>query len=139
MTTDHDHAAAVEAFFSEFTAASDNEDWDKYGDLFVEQFLNVDPSRCAPLAREDLIAFLPQRRAFVDSVGATGTRLVDVQADNLDDRHVLARTKWEVVFDREHAPVELDTTFLLRHHDRWRIALYLNHGSLPELLGAAAR
>ena len=134
-----DHAEAIESFFSEFAEASDNEDWATYGDLFLDQFLNVDPSRCAPVARDDLIAFLPQRRILFESAGATGTRLVDVQTDSLDDRHALARTRWEVVFDRDHAPVELDTTFLLRHEDRWRIALYLNHGSLPELLGVATR
>jgi hypothetical protein len=132
------HAKAIENFFSEFTTASDNEDWAQYGDLFIEQFLNLDPSTSAPVAREHLIAFLPHRRALFESAGATGTRLVDVQTEILDDRHVLARTKWEVVFDRDHAPVELDTTFLLRHDDRWRIALYLNHRSLPELLGVSA-
>ena len=29
----------------------------------------------------------------------------------------------------------LRTTFVLRHEDRWRVAVYLNHGSLLELLG----
>ncbi len=136
MTTDH--ADAIEAFFSEFAAASDNEDWTRYGDLFLDQFLNASPDMCAPLAREHLIAFLPQRRALFDSVGATGTRLVDLQFESLDDFHVLARTKWEVTFDHEHPYVELDTSFLLRHEDRWRIAVYLNHKSLPELLGLSA-
>ena len=133
MTTDH--AEAIESFFSEFAAASEHEDWSKYDDLFLEHFLNADPSMCAPLAREHLIAFLPQRRSLFEIAGATGTRLVRVQTETLDDNHALARTKWEVVFAHDHEPVELDTTFLLRREDRWRIAVYLNHASLPELLG----
>ena len=134
-----DHLESIASFFSEFATASDNEDWAKYGELFLEQFMNIDPSSSAPLSREHLIAFLPQRRRLFESAGATGTRLVDIHVESLDQRHALARTKWEVVFDHEHAPVELDTTFLLRNEDHWRIALYLNHGSLPELLGLPTR
>jgi hypothetical protein len=134
-----DQTEAIEAFFSEFAAAADNEDWARYGDLFLEHFLNADPGTCAPLAREHLIAFLPHRRALFESVGATGTRLVGLQIESLDSLHAMVRTRWEVLFDHQRDPVELDTTFLLRHEDRWRIALYLNHGSLPELLGLPAR
>jgi hypothetical protein len=52
---------------------------------------------------------------------------------------VQARTTWKVLFDHEREPVCLRTTFLLRREDRWRIAVYLNHGSLLELLGLAPR
>ncbi|MDN5769055.1 MAG: nuclear transport factor 2 family protein [Humibacillus sp.] len=133
-----DHTASIQSFFRDFASASDNQDWPRYGDLFLEQFMNIDPTASAPLGREHLIAFLPRRRMIFSSVGATGTRLVDLQVESIDDRHALARTKWEVEFDHDHVPVELDTTFLLRHEDRWRIAVYLNHGSLLELLGLTA-
>jgi hypothetical protein len=38
-----------------------------------------------------------------------------------------------------HAPVTLRSSFLLRRtEDGWRIAVYLNHESLLELLGVSA-
>ncbi len=135
MTTDH--RAEIDAFFASFAHASDTEDWAAYGGMFIEQFMNLDPTDAVPVKRDDLIAFLPHRRSLFESAGANGTELVDLQVQSLDDTHALARTKWRVLFDHERDPVELDTTFLLRREDRWRIVVYLNHGSLPELLGLA--
>ncbi len=99
--------------------------------------MNLDPASAGMVARNDLVAFLPHRKTVFERAGATGTRLVGLHIDNLDTTHALARTTWEVIFGREHAPVTLETTFVLRFEDRWRIAVYLNHGSLPELLGPA--
>jgi ketosteroid isomerase-like protein len=69
-------AEDLDAFFADFARASENEDWARYCDMFLERFLNLDP-------------------------------------------------------------VQLRSTFVLRYEDRWRIALYLNHGSLLEFLGLA--
>ncbi len=132
-----DRTSEIEAFFADFERASADEAWGRYGDMFLATFMNMDPMAAQPLARDDLIAFLPHRKAVFERVGATGTRLASLNVDQLDDTHVLARTTWDVVFEGEHAPVQLETTFLLRHEDRWRIAVYLNHGSLVELLGRA--
>jgi ketosteroid isomerase-like protein len=135
METGAGHLDEIEAFFADFENASDTEDWARYGDMFLEQFLNLDPASAGTVARDDLIAFLPRRRAVFERAGATGTRLTDLRVERLDDIHVLARTTWDVVFDHEHASVQLRSTYVLRHEDRWRIAMYLNHGSLLELLG----
>ena len=132
--TPADRTGEIEAFFADFERATTQEDWARYGEMFLADFLNLDPTAAGPLARDDLIAFLPRRKAFFERFGATGTRLADVQVQTLDGTHALARTRWDVLFDHDHPPVTLETTFLLRHEDRWRIAVYLNHRSLPELL-----
>jgi ketosteroid isomerase-like protein len=137
MTTDR--TAEIQQFFAEFDRASRDEDWSRYGEMFLDQFLNLDPSSAAPVARDALVAFLPRRKAVFERAGASGTRLTGVQVDTLDDRHALARTTWDVVFDTDHAPVGLEATFLLRYEDRWRIAVYLNHHSLLELLQPVTR
>ena len=134
--TPTDRTSEIEAFFADFERASTREDWAHYGDLFLADFMNMDPSAAAPLARDDLIAFLPMRRSVFERAGATGTRLASVQVRTLDGIHALASTTWDVMFDHDRPPVTLDTTFLLRHDDRWRIAVYLNHHSLPELLAS---
>ena len=128
-------AAEIARFFSDFEQASADEDWARYGELFIGRFLNLDPTSTSAVSREDLIAFLPHRKHLFERAGATGTRLATLEVDALDDRHAVARTTWDVVFDREHDAVSLRTTFLLRLEDRWRIALYLNHANLLELLG----
>ena len=123
------------AFFADFENASRHGDWSRYGDLFLPDFLSADPTSIGVVARSTLIAFLPHRKAIFERADATGTRLVDLQVDRLDERHVLAKTRWDVEFSSEHGPVVLRSTFLLRREDRWRIALYLNHANLLELLG----
>jgi ketosteroid isomerase-like protein len=133
------HSHEIEAFFADFESAADNEDWTRYGDMFLEQFFNMDPASARTVARDDLIAFLPHRKTVFERAGATGTRLANLHLERLDEIHVLARTTWDVLFNHDHAPVQLRSTFVLRHEDRWRIALYLNHGTLLELLGLTAR
>ena len=135
MTSTQHVPAEIARFFSDFDHASRNEDWARYGELFLEKFLSMDPGSAAPVACDDLIAFLPRRKSIFQRAGATGTRLASLDIEALDDAHVLARTTWDVVFDHDHDPVILRSTFILRHEERWRIAVYLNHGSLLEILG----
>ncbi len=128
----------IATFFEEFQKASREEDWDRYSDLFLPQFLNMDPTSSGPVARDDLIAFLPKRKGVFDRAGATGTTLASLDVEPMDDdRHVLVRTTWHVVFHDDRAPVVLQSTFVLRHENGWQIAVYLNHGSLLQLLGLA--
>ncbi len=129
--------AEIATFFSEFEDASRAEDWDRCGDLFLPQFLNMDPSSSGPVARADLIAFLPKRKGIFDLAGAVGPTLASIDVEPMDDQHVLARTTWDVVFDDDRDHVVLRSTFVLRRENRWQIAVYLNHGSLLELLGLA--
>ena len=126
---------AVRQFFADFEDASSNQDWEQYGEMFLPAFLNLDPDSAATVARDDLIAFLPHRKAVFDRARAVSTALTSLEVEPLDDRHVLARTVWEVRFEHERDPVSLRTTFILRNEDHWRVAVYLNHGSLLELLG----
>jgi uncharacterized protein DUF4440 len=131
----------VEGFFHAFEQASVRQDWAGYGAMFLPEFLSIDPTSTRTVAREDLIAFLPQRKAMFEKAGAAGTTLASLAIDALDERHAIARTNWDVVFDAaaggDRGPVVLRSTFLLRKEDGWRIAVYLNHESLLELLGLA--
>lgn len=134
-----DVIAAIEAVFAEFEDASSREEWARFDGLFLPTFLSLDPATAAPLERQALIGFLPRRRGIFERAGASGTRLATLEVTQLDPIHALARTTWDVLFDRTHDPVTLRSTFLLRHtEDGWRIAVYLNHESLLQLLAPAA-
>lgn len=129
--------AGIATLFAEFEEASRCEDWERFDRLFLPTFLSLDPSTAAPVERRALIAFLPHRRGLFESAGASGTHLSSLEVDRLDPAHALARTTWSVDFARPHAAVTLRSTFIVRRtEDGWRIAVYLNHESLPELLGA---
>ena len=134
-----DTTAEIEAFFAEFADASRAEEWERFEHLFLPTFLSLDPTTAAPVERQALIAFLPRRRELFERVGASGTRLATLEITDLDAIHALARTTWSVVYERPHDPVTLRSTFTLRRtDDGWRIAVYLNHESLLELLGLSA-
>ena len=143
METGAGHLDEIEAFFADFENASDAEDWARYGDMFPSSsFWKPVPGLTGQelWARDDLVASVP---------AAPQSRIRSARARPAHDSptcasrgstniHVLARTTWDVVFDHEHASVQLRSTYVLRHEDRWRIAMYLNHGSLLDLLGLTA-
>ena len=128
--------AEIEAVFAEFEQASRDEDWQRFDRLFLPAFFSLDPASAAPVERQALISFLPRRRGVFERAGATGTRLATIEVTSLDPLHALAATTWTVLFHGPHDPVTLRSTFLLRRTgDGWRIAVYLNHESLLQILG----
>ncbi len=130
--------APIAEFFAAFAAASAAEDWASYGEMFLPNFMNADPASAGPVARDDLIAFLPHRKGIFGKVGAVGTTLASLTIQHLDERHVLAETTWRVEYEPERKPETvpvLHSTFMLRREDRWRVAVYLNHNDLFEVLG----
>ena len=137
MNTDttSDPTPQIRQFFADFESASRDQDWSRYEEMYLPEFLNLDPSSASTVARDDLIAFLPHRKRVFERARATGTTLTSLTIERLDARHVLARTTWDVAFDHDRTAVTLRSTFLLRREDRWRIAVYLNHDSLLENLG----
>ncbi len=129
----------IEELFATFEEASESEQWHRFERLFLPTFLSLDPASATPVERDALIAFLPHRRGVFARAGASGTRLASLEVLPLDDIHVLARTTWDVLYDGPHDPVTLRSSFLVRRTEEgWRIAVYLNHESLLELLGGGA-
>jgi hypothetical protein len=103
--------------------------------LFHEQFFSLDPTDVVLVEREQLRAALPRRAELFGSIGATGTRLRDLTVTTLDDRHVVAHTTWDVLFnDAAAAPMLLESAYLLRKVDgSWQVLVYLN---LHDVIGA---
>ncbi|MFD6179390.1 MULTISPECIES: antibiotic biosynthesis monooxygenase family protein [unclassified Isoptericola] len=129
----------ADGFAAFFEAMSDDEGGSG-ADGFAEQFLSLDPSTVAVVGREQLRAALPARHAMFGSIGATGTRLSGLDVTRLDDRHVLARTTWDVLFADESAePMRLESTYLLRRDGgRWQAVVYLNHRDVAAEVAARA-
>jgi hypothetical protein len=87
---------------------------------------------------DPLIAMLPARRAFFDSVGQRGTELVSFEMTALDDRYVLATARLRMVFQLGDSPAKealLDSTYLLFDDgERVRIVLHLESEDVSEAL-----
>lgn len=107
-------------------------------ELFHETFLSLDPNGVAVVTREQLRAALPMRAQLFRSVGASDNRLRDLDVRPLDDRHVLAETRWELGGeDGTQEPIELGSTYLLRREaGDWHVVAYLNHQDLGAVLAA---
>lgn len=122
-------------FFERFDAADDT-DPASGADLFHGQFLSLDPNGVTVVTREQLRAVLPRRAQMFGSIGATGTRLRDLEARSLDDRHVLAETTWDVELkDADADPLVLHSTYLLRREaEDWSVVVYLNHQDIGRVL-----
>ncbi len=79
-------SAEIERFFADFEDATRTEDWRRYGEMFLPRFMSLDPSAAGSVARDDLIAFLPQRKGADHLDGAVrrrqgaGHAAVDVRA-----------------------------------------------------------
>src|SRR5690348_7203867 len=129
---------SVREFFTEFERASHALDVAALGAMFGEVFLNLSPTSCGPVTREDFTKALPMRQRLFGSIDATGTRLTDLSETVLDDMHTLVETRWSVEFGPD-SPADrsltLSSAFLLRREDgRWRVVAYLNHQDIVAVI-----
>ena len=105
---------------------------------FHDQFFSLDPTNAYLVSRDQLRASLPLRKQMFASIGATGTTLRDVTVTHLDDRHALAATSWDVVFQSDDdEPLVLESSYLLRLiGDEWKVLAYINHHDIVASLAA---
>jgi len=111
-------------YFQNFSAAGP--------DRFAESFMSLDPRTVSILTRDQLRAALPMRQQMFSTMGVEALEIAEVDALDLDDQHVLARTTWTARMSRDtETPLEFKSTYLLRRHDTsWRVVVYLNHQEL---------
>jgi hypothetical protein len=121
-----------------FEEASETEEWHRFERLFLPSS-SARPKLGDPCGACGVDRVPAAPSGVFARAGASGTRLAGLEVVPLDAIHVLARTTWDVLYDDPHDPVTLRSSFLVRHtEDGWRIAVYLNHESLLELLGGGA-
>jgi hypothetical protein len=125
----------LRTFFEGFNSR-DGADVSASADLFYEQFLSLDPNSVTHVTREQLRSVLPMRAKMFESIGAIGNRLRDLDAQPVDDQHVLVRTTWDVVLsDEEAEPFAMHSTYLLRLVDgEWQVLVYLNHQDIGSII-----
>jgi len=124
----------VQLFFETFARNSAALDLDRIGEQFAETFMSADPQQAVSVPKAAFLVVLPRRQAMFDAAGVTSIELVEVDTTALDDRHVLAATKW-AAHRKAGGSIPLASTFILRRQDdSFVVIFYLNHQDLTEAL-----
>ena len=130
----------VERFLGEYLDTGDSIDFERVRTACNDPFMFCDPSGARSVAVDALIAALPQRRAFFDTVGLKGVELVSFEDVSLDDRYVLVKAKLRMTFQAGEAPatdIVLGSTYVLFDDgERPRIVLHLESEDAAEALKA---
>lgn len=122
---------AVQAFFREFERRSDGEG---AGALFAETFLAAGPEGVRAVPRSAFEPVLQRRRAWLAGLGCAGAELVSLREQWLDERYVLATTRWRMTFGAGRA-IEVASSYLVdMGGEAPAIVVYLAHQDLTAVL-----
>jgi hypothetical protein len=101
---------------------------------FADPFMAAGPTGVQCLRAADMAAALPKRLQLFAGLGAQPSKLVSCQETRLDERFIMAETRWQMTFIREGQPtrqVMADSLFILdTAADTPKIILYIAHQDL---------
>jgi hypothetical protein len=127
----------VARFFQTYQLHNSSGDIPAIVSHFADTFLAVGPQGAQCVRATDFAIALPKRKQLFESLGSQSTALVSIHETSLDDRYVLARTQWQMTFDREGNTqnILVDSTFLLDTGNAdVKILLYLPHQDIMQVL-----
>jgi hypothetical protein len=121
----------VRAFFERYERGSNALDLDVIAGEYADAFMFADPGGARVVGKQQLLAALPKRQELFKARGHKSTKIVSLDETALDDRHVMVRVHFSMLFEsRAAGPVDvaLHSTFILRFDgDAARIILQLEH------------
>lgn len=101
---------------------------------FADPFMAAGPTGVQCLRAADMAAALPKRLQLFAGLGAQPSKLVSCQETQIDNRFIMAETRWQMTFIREGQParqVMADSLFILdTATDTPKIILYIAHQDL---------
>ncbi len=126
----------LERFFKEYERYANLGEAEGTASLFAEVFLAADPAGVRAVSAAQLGVGVSQRKKLFESLGSRSTELIWLEQRPLDDRYILATTKWKVGFDREEMKeLVLESSFVVHRSEAGpRIVFYLAHESLMDVL-----
>lgn len=127
----------VVRFFQTYQLHNSSGDIPAIVSRFADTFLVAGPQGAQCVRAADFALALPKRKQLFDSLGCQSTALVLLEETPLDARYVLARTQWQMTFDREGntQSIVVDSTFLLdTGNANVKILLYLPHQDIMQVL-----
>jgi hypothetical protein len=129
---------AISRFFELYSRESNGNDIAALVSHFADPFLSTGPQGTQCVRASEFAAALPKRKELFARLGARPASLVDLKETPLDERYVLAKTRWSLEFVREdlaRTELLLDSTFLVdTGTDAFRIVMYMPHQDILQLV-----
>jgi hypothetical protein len=132
-----DTRTALEEFFRHFIRNAEESDVASEVAQFAASFLAAGPQGASCVRREDFAVVLPKRRQLFESAGLRSTEFVSMEAEALDARYSMARTRWKMRFESMPRMQEIvvDSTFVIDTGAQpFQIVLYLAHQDIMAIL-----
>jgi hypothetical protein len=128
----------IRRFFQTYARYSDAGDIPAIVSQFAETFMAANPNGAQCVRAADFALALPKRFQLFKDLGCESTSLVLLAETTLDNRFVMAETRWRMTFRREHQePVEAlaDSLFIVNTGGQsLKIVFYLAHQDYTVML-----
>jgi hypothetical protein len=126
----------VRVFFLAYEQANSEFSIEKLAAAYAEVFMFAGPQGVQSVKKDDFVRLLPKRKELFRSAGLAASKLESLESSLLDSKHVLAKTLWNMRFERSgKEPVESrnGSTYILRADgDSFQIVFQLDHQDLTK-------
>lgn len=127
-------ASPVSLFLQSYEANAASRDLTALLDQFADPFMAAGPTGVNCLRATDFAAALSKRIQLFSGLGAQPSKLVSCHETRLDDRFIMAETRWHMTFIRDGQPPReafADSLFILdTAAETPKIVFYLAHQDL---------
>jgi hypothetical protein len=130
----------IEEFLRAFEHTDEQHDIDALVSRFADTFLVASPDGARTIRASDFALALPKRQKMFDEMGCRSTKLDAVIVTKLDERYVMAETKWRMSFaygEGQAKDVVVGSTYIVDTRDDPKILFYLSHQDITKALREA--
>ena len=132
----------IEEFLKTFEHTDNRRNIDALVSLFADTFLVAGPSGSRAVKASDFALALPKRQEMFDKMGCRSTKLATATVTKLDDRYVMAQTKWLMTFvhgNGQSSDVLIGSTYIVDTKSgdsgaELKILFYLTHQDITTVL-----
>ena len=124
----------IERFFEDVERETIAGEMTALAERFAEPFLAASPSGAKIAERSTFTHDVPAKKQMFEKLGSKGTKLVSLETSAIDTRYTLAKTRWQLTFEREglmRQEVFADSTYIVdTGAEPFQIILYLTSQDL---------
>jgi len=127
-------SADVKRFFDEYERSTGQLDPELLSTLYADSFMFGGPQGAQAIKLDDFLKVVPKRQGFFQAVGLTSTKILSLEATDLDESYIQVKVSWQMRFEKaEQLPItdENSATYILyRQGSALRIVFQIDHQDL---------
>lgn len=132
----------IDRFFQIYEKGANNFDPDLVTSQFAKQFIGADPNGVLCIANdENFREAIPQRKEFFKQIGFRSAKVLDVAETPLDERYIMAKVHWQMVFEKEPGSAQefkfYITYFLFDPGTGPKVVFYISHDDEQKVMSDA--